>query len=182
MTSRRLEPDEVHAIGVAALENAFGLMGDAAILLAADRPRRAYALGVIAVEEAAKHLICKRVLEEWDGTVTVNELNRRLRGGKNVHLNRYSDFLTHLSRRAPWVPLPSGFQNVREMAKEDMRARERALYVEVAPSGAPMTPEGVDEGEARKWVSAMVRWFGLLGAVWRQALDDALTRAQASEV
>lgn len=65
MTSKLLSPEEVHEVGVTAFENALRLMSDAAFLLEAGRPRRAYALGVIAVEETAKHLRCRDVLQSW---------------------------------------------------------------------------------------------------------------------
>ena len=45
-----------------AVKNALELMADAEILLNSRRPRRGYALGIIATEEAAKHLVCKDVL------------------------------------------------------------------------------------------------------------------------
>lgn len=182
MTSKRLTPEDVHSIGVAAFMNALGLMADAEILLAAGRPRRAYALGVIAVEEAAKHLVCRDVLQRWTGTVTVAELNSLLRSPGNAHLSRYTDLLAYL--RGAWLHSstpPPNLDEIAAMARADMRARERVLYVEVASDGAPMTPEGVTETESRDWVSGMRDLFLTLGIAWRRGLDDALAEAQGSQ-
>jgi hypothetical protein len=66
------------------------------------------------------------------------------------------------------------------VAKADQRARERALYVEMAPTGSAMRPAGVSEAEATSWVSAMVALFATLGKVWADALDDALALANDS--
>jgi hypothetical protein len=71
-----------------------------------------------------------------------------------------------------------GWADLEKMAKTDMRARERSLYVEVSASGAPMTPEGVAEAEATKWVTAMSGLFSTLGKAWLQSLDDDLAEAE----
>jgi len=71
-----------------------------------------------------------------------------------------------------------GWADWEKMAKTDMRARERTLYVEVAASGAPMTPEGVAEAEATQWVTAMSGLFSTLGSAWLQSLDDDLAEAE----
>jgi len=175
MTSKRLTPAQVHAVGRAAVENALNLMSDSLTLLDAGRARRAYAIGVIAVEEMAKYLVCRQALEPWTGTLTVAELNATLRpaGGK-AHVRRYATTLEYLASMTPWVPLPPGIRTFTELALSDMRARERTLYVEVASSGVPMRPEDVSEEEARSWVSAMGRYFAMLAKVWAESLDDAL--------
>lgn len=172
MTSKRLTPEQVHAVGVAALENAMGLMTDAAILLEADRPRRAFALGVIAVEEVAKVNVCRSVLGRWtSGAPTVNELNRILRPRQGPHVQRYRDTFTYLMLVTGSPAPPHGF------ALDDMKARGRVLYVEVADDGSPMTPEGVAEHEARQWVEGMARNFIRLAPAWRNGLDDDLAVA-----
>jgi hypothetical protein len=68
------------------------------------------------------------------------------------------------------------------MAREDMKARERVLYVGISDPGAPMTPNGVSEAESRSWVSGMVAHFVRLGAIWRGSLDDDLAKALGGEV
>jgi AbiV family abortive infection protein len=96
VTSRSLSPDEVYAVGVAAIENANRLMDDATHLLRSSRSRTAYAIGVIAVEEAAKYFSCWNVLQEWTGAITVVQLNKLLRPKDTAHLDRYLEFLTYL--------------------------------------------------------------------------------------
>ncbi len=55
MTSKRLTPEQVHAVGLAAVKKAVALVEEGAILLDADRPQRAYALGVVGVEKLCKY-------------------------------------------------------------------------------------------------------------------------------
>lgn len=180
MTSKRLTPGQVHAVGVAALEKAISLMAEAGLLLQADRPRRGYALGVIAAEEFTKSLRCRDILFNWASGITVDELNAELRPGREAHVQRYTEALEYLwSLSGETVPIPDGYPNLRAVAVEDMKARARVLYVEVHPSGVPMTPSGVSEDEARTWLGAMIRHFATLGHVWREALDEALAFAQA---
>jgi AbiV family abortive infection protein len=162
---------------MAAVTNALDLMGDAAALLSAGSPRRAYALGVIAVEEAAKSLRCREILQDWPATITVAQLNKKLKPATNAHVRRYLQTLAYIGALNPAAPLPPGFDDLEAMAKSDMRARERVLYVEVAPSGAPVTPAGVSEAEASSWVSAMVSLFAGLGNAWYGGLNDALAEA-----
>lgn len=179
VTSKHLRTEQVHAVGVAALDNALGLMGDAALLLGAGRYHRAYALGVIAVEEVAKYLYCRHVLFHWTSGITVADLNVALRPRGGAHVERCTfalDFLWGLTGRT--VPLPPGFRDLKGVAKVDMIGRERALYVEVAPTGEPRTPAGVSEYEARGWLSGMIGHFAMLEKVWRESLDDALTAAR----
>jgi AbiV family abortive infection protein len=177
MTSKQLSPEDVHAVGVAAVENAVALMADAHILLGAGRPRRAYALGVIAVEEVAKFLRCRSILRRWT-KLTVADLNDALRPGAKVHLQRYAETLAYLWSFTPSAPLLAGVGNLGELAREDMKAGERVPYVEVAPSGVPMTPHGVREEEARTWVSAMGRYFVMFQSAWRDGIDDDLSAAK----
>lgn len=61
----------------------------------------------------------------------------------------------------------------------DMRARERTQYVEVSASSAPMTPEGVAESEATKWITAISGLFSALGSAWLQSLDVDLAEAES---
>jgi hypothetical protein len=42
-----------------------------------------------------------------------------------------------------------------------------------------MTPEGVAEAEATKWVTAMSGLFSTLGKAWLQNLDDDLAEAES---
>lgn len=42
-----------------------------------------------------------------------------------------------------------------------------------------MTPEGVAEAEATKWVTAMSGLFSALGSAWLQSLDDDLAEAES---
>lgn len=177
MTSKLLTPEDVHAVGVAAVENALELMTDAAVLLGAGRPLRAYALGVIAVEEVAKHLVCRDKLGHWEATLTVSELNEALRPSA-AHARRYGTALAYLTGMTPSVPLPEGFDDINALARADMQSRERALYVEVAPDGAPMTPSDLSGESARTWVSAMIGYFTMLGSAWRAGLDDDLAIAR----
>jgi AbiV family abortive infection protein len=177
VTSKRLTPEDVHAVGVAALENAVELMRDAAALVEAGRPRRAYALGVIAVEEVAKHYRCRTILHGWTGAITVVELNAELRPVHDAHVERFAETLAHLGALAPSAPMPPGFDDLVAVARNDIDARERVLYVEVAPNGAPMTPEGVSEDEARRWVTTMVGYFAGIAGPWRHTLEDALEDA-----
>lgn len=181
VTSKRLTPEQVHAVGVAALENAVSIMADAGVLLLAERPRRAYALGVTAAEEFTKSRRCRDLLFDWTDGITVSELKATLRPGSGkAHLERYAEALDYLWGLSGWtVPIPAGFEDLTAVAKEDMKARNRVSYVEVAPNGLPMTPDGVDEDEARTWVSAMIRHFATLGQVWRTALDDAFAAARS---
>jgi AbiV family abortive infection protein len=169
-------------VGVAALENAVGLMADAAVLRDAGRPIRAFALGVIAVEELAKYYRCRNELRRWTGVLTVASLNKLLRPGNAAHVERYAETLEYMHTFAPSVPLPHGFNDLTAVAEQDMRARERALYVEVAPSGQPMTPAGVSEADAHLWLSAMIEHFAMLARVRRSALDQELDAARGSEV
>lgn len=166
MTSKRMTPEQVHGVGVAALNNAASHIVSAGILLEYDCARSAYAIGVIGVEELTKFLLCRRRLLRWTIGPTVKELNDELRPrGRLAHLRRYEMALGYMSGFG--APLPSGVSSLREMAGEDMKARERVLYVEVAPSGEPMTPEGVGEGEACSWVSGMRDFFATLVRVPR---------------
>ncbi len=121
------------------------------------------------------------MLRDWTGRITVAELNKALRPGGQAHVDRYAETLTYLTAMSPSIPLPPGFEDLKALARSDMRARERVLYVEVAPSGAPMTPEGVGEDEARVWLSAMIKYSVSLGSVWRSGLDDALAVARDAE-
>lgn len=181
MTSKRLTPEEVHAVGRAAVENALQIMGEALVLLGAGRARRAYALGVIAVEEVAKYLTCREELRDWAGPLTVPELNGKLRppGRGRAHVERYIHTLSYLAVLSG--QLPEGWNDLEAVAKSDMRARERALYVEVHDSGVPMTPEGVSFEEARMWVEGMARFFATLGNAWQEGLDVALEEARGGK-
>lgn len=154
-------------------------MDDAHLLLASDRLRRAYALGVIAVEEAAKYMRCRHALETWSGALTVAQLNAILRPKGNAHVPRYLETLCYLAALAPnaW----RRGTDFKKMAEMDMRARERALYVEVAQSGVSMTPSDVSEAEARQWVTGMVGFFGTLAGTWSAGLDDALEEARRQD-
>jgi AbiV family abortive infection protein len=175
MTSKRLTPEQVQAVGIAALENAVEMMGEAEILLDADRPRRAFALGVTAAEEIAKTLACRSALGRWTGTLTVAELNKALRPPRKAHAERYATALAYLTLVSGAMPPPAGFE------REDMKARNRVLYVEVAPDGSAMTPEGVSEDEARMWVTGMIRNFTTLASAWRAGLDDDLAIARGEQ-
>lgn len=135
----------------------------------------------VAVEELAKYYRCRAELGRWTGELTAAALNKLLRPGRAAHVERYAETLGYLHAFAPSVPLPPGYDDLTAVAAEDMRARERALYVEVAPSGQPMTPEGVIEAEARVWLSAMIAHFAMLARVRRSALDEELARARGSE-
>jgi AbiV family abortive infection protein len=181
MTSKRLSLQDVHAVGIAALGNALDLMGDAEVLLRVGRPTTAYAVGVIAVEELAKYYRCRAELRRWSGELTVAALNELLNPGRTAHIERYAETLGELHAFAPSVPLPPGFDDLTAVAEVDMRARERALYVEVAPNGRLMTPAGVVEAEARLWLSAMVDHFAMLARVRRSALDEELALATGAE-
>lgn len=175
-----MTPEQVHAVGVAALNNALALMDDARLLYEAGRVPRAFALGVIAVEEVAKVYVCRRLLQGWTGTLTVVQLNRELRpGGSEAHVRRYADTLERLATMAGGTPLPPGFDNIEALAKSDMRTRELALYVEVAPSGDPIAPATDEEG-ARLWFAGMVKLFAMLRSAWRSALNDELENARRS--
>ena len=107
MTSKRLTPREVYDVGVSAAENAIKVMQDATILMQADRPLRAYALAVIAVEEAAKHLTCRDLLFDWTGTITVAELNVALRPKGSAHIDRFAAVLYYLRGLNPWGSGPT---------------------------------------------------------------------------
>ena len=181
MTSKRLTPEHVHAVGVAAIENAIDLMADAATLLEAGRPRRAYAIGVIAVEELAKFNTCRTALRDWNEPLTVAQLNGLLKPAGRSHVRRYADTLVYLSALGSlggnW---PERLEELGAMAKQDQLARQWALYVEVSPSGEPLTPARVTDAEASDWVSGMVRWFSMLApTVWRDGIDEELASAQA---
>jgi AbiV family abortive infection protein len=174
MTSKQLQPGAVHAVGVAALENALDLMSDALVLRAAGRTRRAYALGVVAVEELAKSLTCRSLLQSWSG-ISVVELKLALRPQGDAHAQRYAEALEYvdalgLGRLRSLLPTA----NMVEVAKSDMRARERVLYVDLTDSGDPMTPAGVAEAEAELWVSGIAGLFSQLARAWRDGLDEAL--------
>jgi AbiV family abortive infection protein len=173
MTSKGLGPEQVHTIGVAALDNALSLMAYAGVLLFADRPRRAYALGLIAAEEYAKSYACRCLLESWPGKFTVADLQATLRPKGDPHAKRYADALRYLDAMA-LGGLQQGLGDLDAVAKSDMRDRERTLYVEVDSSGGPRTPGDVSEDQARLWVEGMTGWFLQLAGVWRSALDDAL--------
>jgi AbiV family abortive infection protein len=181
VTSKRLTPEEVHAVGVAALDNAIVLLGDAIVLLRADRPQRAFALGVTAVEEVAKFLSCRQILSGWTG-ITVGELNAALRPrGHQAHIERYHSALDYLWGLTGYtVPLPAGFPSLKAVAKQDMRARDQSLYVEVASSGKPRTPADVGEDEIREWLKVMIGYFAMLERVWREGLDDVLAAARTT--
>ena len=127
MTSKLLKPEEVHAVGLAAVTNAIELMSDAKALLDLGSARRAYALGVIAVEEAAKSLRCREILFDWAGSLTVVQLNTKLRPKTNAHVRRYRQTLEYIRALNPGQPLPPGWANLEGVAKADMRARERAF-------------------------------------------------------
>ncbi len=179
MTSKRLTPREVYDVGVSAAENAIKVMQDATILMQADRPLRAYALAVIAVEEAAKHLTCRDLLFDWTGTITVAELNVALRPKGSAHIDRFAAVLYYLRGLNLWGSGPT-IEELREFAEKDIRLRERALYVEVGDDGNPMTPDGGVSGESsRQWVADMAGLFGTLSSVWRTALDEGLEAAEA---
>lgn len=180
MTSKRLTPEQVHAVGVAALNNALALMDDARILHAADRIARAYAVGVVGAEEVAKVYQCRRVLQEWTGTLTVAELNKVLRPSKKAHARRHASMLDEMATLARLVggPPPPGRDNLLDMARNDMRTRELALYVEVAPNGEPITPDGTNKRDADAWMSGMSEWFNMFESTWRTILDDALDDAR----
>jgi AbiV family abortive infection protein len=181
VTSRLLTPEQVHAVGRAALDNGLNIMSDALTLAALGRQRRAYALGVIAVEEVAKFHRVRQLLRDWSGGLTVVELNKELRPGKGaaVHEERYVEALNYIWSLAPTIPLPAGYTDLRAMARVDLQARERVLYVEVASSGKPMTPEGVDEAEAAQWVTAIGQHLATMARVWSKGLDDALLAVQS---
>lgn len=182
MTSKRLSPEEVHAVGRAAVTNALELMADAEILLKTGRPHGAYAFGVSAAEEAAKFNSCRDVLHEWSEPITVTDLNDVLRPPQGrAHLQRYAAFLGYLKGLAivSGGPVPPELMDVEAAAKEDLRARERILYVEVAPSGVPMTRGGVSKDEATQWVTGMTALFLMHADAWFESLDDALAEARA---
>jgi AbiV family abortive infection protein len=178
LTSKRLGPAEVHTVGLAAAENALAIMEDAKALLDAGRYQRAYALGVIATEEAAKFNLCRDALFKWTEPWTVAELNDLLKP-KGAHVQRYVQFLQFLKAISPGAwPLV----DLEEIAKEDMRARERTLYVDVDSSGIPRTPMGVKDEDAREWVSGMAELFLTFEKVWPSGLADALAEAELRQV
>ena len=182
MTGKQLRPDQVHRVGVAALVNAIDLISEADLLLKAGKVRRAYALAVFGVEEAAKFLLCKNLLLDWRGSPTVVELNNRLRPPEDAHVRRFADFLDHLRSLDPRrLRAPNDHEDFVAMAKKTMRARRRALYVEVAYSGDPMTPGGVDEDSMTAWLGYMIWWFDRLAPVWERELGQALAQALARE-
>jgi AbiV family abortive infection protein len=176
MTSKPLTPDHVHAVGLAAFENALAIMDDARILFENGRLHRAYALGVLAVEEVAKAMRCRQLLFAWTDSTSVEQLRKTLHPKHNAHERRYLDTLRYLAAYAPNVWPPQ--TEFPAMAKEDMRARERALYVEVANTGQPMTPAGVNAQEAYLWVSGMIGIFRTFRKAWIAVLDDALAEAR----
>jgi AbiV family abortive infection protein len=157
VSSKRLTPEQVHKVGVAALNNAASHVVAAGILIEYGRPRSAYGIGVTGVEELAKFFLCRQRLRRWQVPPTVKELNAELRPAPSAHLPRYEMVLTYMSGFG--TPLPPGHSSVHEMAVEDIKARDRVLYVEIAPTGEPMSPEGVDEDHARMWVAGMRDFF-----------------------
>jgi AbiV family abortive infection protein len=174
---RQLTPEQVAAIAAAAHENALDLMGHSNMLLDTS-PTLAYALGVTAVEELAKSLLCRTELRCWTGELTVHALKKILRGGSDVHRRRYAQALEYLWSLSPGVPLPPGASNFGEVARVDQRARMRALYVDVAPDGRPMTPVGVNTAEARIWVLGMRDLFAILATGWSANLAKDLGEAR----
>ena len=179
MTSKRLTPEEVHAVAVAAIRNAAKLLTDANILLEADRPRTAYALGVIAVEEAAKCIECRLLLESWTGDLTVAQLNDRLKPRRDAHLWRYRRTLQYLAATGLIAGQRlEGWKDLDRIARADMNAREHALYVEVGPSGLRQTPERVFEAEARSWLIDMIAVISMTEIAWRPQLNRALATAR----
>ena len=178
VTSKRLTPEEVHAVGVAAVENGLELMTDAAVLLGAGRPLRAYALGVIAVEGRETSGLPRRAGPMGKR----NDYGRRAE--RSVETRRRSACQTVrndarlLTALTSSVPLPQGFDDLEALAIADMQSRERVLYVEVAPGGEPMAPTGISEDSARTWVTAMINYFAMLGSAWRPGLDDDLAIAR----
>jgi hypothetical protein len=70
--------------------------------------------------------------------VTVVELNKLLEP-RTAHVERFRDFLLYLKALTPSV-WPQSPEELRAIAQNDTKARERCLYVEVAPDGAPKVP------------------------------------------
>lgn len=180
MTSKLLTAEQVHAIGMAALDNAVDLMADVDALRKAQRPRRAYCLGVIAVEEVAKYWECRQALEAWTSKLTARELNARLRPRDKAHVKRYTATLERLDALGTVTGRqPEGWENMEEMARADMEAREAALYVEIGANGDPLTPDRVSEAEAREWVGEVIGILAMMEIAWRPALSEALEKARS---
>ena len=166
-------------MGVAAVENGLELMTDAAVLLGAGRPLRAYALGVIAVEGRETSGLPRRAGPMGKR----NDYGRRAERSVETRRRSACQTVRNDARLFDCFDIigshcPQGFDDLEALAIADMQSRERVLYVEVAPGGEPMAPTGISEDSARTWVTAMINYFAMLGSAWRPGLDDDLAIAR----
>lgn len=176
MTSKGLTVEQVAAYGRAAVDNALSIMQEAVILMGTDRPLRAYALGVIAAEEFAKHLIVRDALDAWDGTLTIHEFTKKWI--TKDHSRRHERLLEHLWGMAPGTPLPSGWPSLTDITRNDEKARGRCLYVGMTNAGQIQRPEDVDADQARQYVRVMADMLVRLASPAYAGIDAAAARAR----
>ena len=178
MTSKQLTLQQVQAVGTVALGNALGLLSDAETLLEAGQFERAYVLAVFGVEEFSKLVECRSIVMPGS-IVTVAELNRTLRPLGSVHVARFARALGFLDEISVGA-LSRAFapDDLATVAKEQLELRDRALYVEVSPSGVPLGPDDIDRDAAQLEVRLLIDLFGVMGAAlwpdpWKASTDVA---------
>lgn len=159
-----------------ALLNAASLLADAELLLANRRWPRAFALGVLALEEIGKMLLT-------GGAATTEALEAK---------EFWSDFRHHTTKlgsaRALLALLaadvsPATFtaidQAMHEAADEHQR-KMRGLYVDLADDGAIQRPEDVTEDECRSVLEGVHALLDVLMPAWASdTFDEKITEVLA---
>jgi AbiV family abortive infection protein len=158
----------------AAARNARDLLADAEILLERQRWPRAHALAVLAGEEASKAYTCVCGVAFGAQAVSRHGLekghNRKLILARVVthHVIPLAEWGEELLTRAPLTPT-----ELVEMASQDNKSKQHALYVDIRADGSLQQPSDISEAEAKSAVSSVIK---LINWVVFLTSDDMLNQ------
>jgi len=149
VSTKDLAADGLRKLASAAAGNARDLLEEAEILLGHRRWPRACALAVLAGEEAAKAFRCMCVLVIGAPKVSRHDLERD-HIGKLTVARIMTDLLFPLIRaeQEPPESVAEATAQMEQTARQDDRAKQRGLYVDIGPDGSLQQPSDITEAEA----------------------------------
>jgi AbiV family abortive infection protein len=151
-----LTVNHLRLLAPAAAGNARDLLAEAEILLERQRWPRAYALAVLAGEEAAKAFRCMCVVMIGAPKVSRHDLGRD-HIGKLAVARVMTDLLFPLMRaeQEPPVSVAAATARLERAARQDDKSKQRGLYVDVGLDGLLQQPSDISEAEARNAISSV---------------------------
>jgi AbiV family abortive infection protein len=167
----------------AAARNARDLLADAEILLERQRWPGAYALGVLAGEEAAKAYRCIGVLALGGQKVSRRDLERDHIGKLTVaHVLTDLVFPLVRTQQEPPTSAAAVTDRLEEMARQDNEAKKRGLYADIGPDGALRRPSDIGEAAARNFIASVTDLVAIVSLMTSEGTMQLLANPPAERL